>query len=74
MAKPLPFSTQEIDDSIMAGFAAFAEDQRKVKEVLGAANDLAILGALWKAMSPQAKDYINKSNPQVHKQATSLFG
>jgi hypothetical protein len=74
MAKPLPFSTQEINDSIMAGFAMFQDDQKKVKETLGAADDMAVLGALWKSMTPGAKDAIKNANPQVHKQATSMFG
>lgn len=74
MAKPTPFSTQEIDDSILDGFAQFQEDQTKIKQLLGAADDMAILGAVWRKMGPEAKGYIQRTNPDLHRQATSMFG
>jgi hypothetical protein len=73
-SKPMPYSRQEISDAIMSGMALFQEDFKVFKSLLGAADDAAILAATWRKMPPAAKDYLKQNNPDIHRQARSMFG
>lgn len=74
MSKPIGFSKQEIESCILAGFTQYEEDKKRFQSMLGTSDDLAFMGATWKRMSPDARGFLKKSQPEVFRQAVSLFG
>lgn len=74
MSKPLAYSKQEIESCIMAGITRYEEDKKNFGGKLGSSDKMAVLGASWKQIPPDGRAMLKKQQPDVYKQAISLFG
>ena len=71
---PQPFTSNEIDDAILAGFAQADRDFDETMQRMDQGDLTNMVKALWKQMTPEQKAIMQAQAPEVFKQAVEAFG